>query len=116
VINRGNLQHDVFAPSRSGPRDSIISATPLEAALHKAGKCLRDAENSAKGTEWKVAIAGKLRQSVAAPYRWIAETLKMGHTLVRCEAMSHAKFSVQRTDPVQPPRWRFPSQQAPPGT
>ncbi len=51
----------------------------LEAALHEAGKCLRDAENSAKVSEWKVTIAGKLRQSVAAPYRWIAETLKMGH-------------------------------------
>jgi len=51
----------------------------LEAALHEAGKCLRDAENSAKGAEWKVAIAGKLRHSVAGLYRWIAETLKMDH-------------------------------------
>ena len=51
----------------------------LDAALNEAGKCLRDAQNSTKGADWKIAIAGKLRQSVAAPYRWIAENLNMGH-------------------------------------
>jgi hypothetical protein len=51
----------------------------LEAASHEAGKELCDAEHAAKGADWKVAIAGRLRQSVAAPYRWISATLKMGH-------------------------------------
>ena len=78
VINRGNLQHDVFATA--GAKHAFIVALG-EAAVHFGwrAKCLRDAENSAKGAEWKVAIAGNLRQSVAAPYRWIAETLNMGH-------------------------------------
>ncbi len=61
--------------------------------MHEAGKCLRDAENSAKGAEWKVAIAGKLRQSIAAPYRWIAETLKMGTGSVR----GHVSRQIQRS-------------------
>jgi len=75
--------HLVLLPEMSAPEISGWKAVcwqlALEAALHEAGKCLRDAENSAKVSEWKVTIAGKLRQSVAAPYRWIAETLKMGH-------------------------------------
>jgi len=70
--------------------------------LHEVGKCLRDAENSAKGVEWKVAVAGKLSQSVAAPYRWIAETLKMGNP-GSVRAKSHAIFSVQRADHVGQP-------------
>ena len=37
----------------------------LDAALDKTGKCLRDAQNSAKGAEWKIAIAG--RQTIRDP-------------------------------------------------
>ena len=51
----------------------------LDAALIEAGRSLADAESAAKGAGWKVAIARKLRTTVAAPYRWIATTLKMGH-------------------------------------
>ena len=78
---------------------------PFDAALHEMGKCLRDAQNSAKGAEWKIAIAGKLRQSVAAPYRWIAETLNIGHPgSVRGNV---ARLNQRSADPVQPPlrRW-----------
>jgi hypothetical protein len=153
VINRGNLQHDVFAtagtkhtflvtlgeaavqfgwrasafvvicnhyhlaletpepnlvagmhwlrsifairqtPKMSAPEIAELKSArwqqALEAALHETGKCLRDAENSAKGAEGKIAIAGKLRQSVAAPYHWIAETLKMGHPGSVCGHVSH---------------------------
>lgn len=75
--------HLALAPEMSAHEIADLKSArwqlALEAALHEMGKCLRDAENSAKGAAWKVAIAGKLRQSVAAPYRWIAATLKMGH-------------------------------------
>ncbi len=66
----------------------------LETALQEANKCLCDAENSAKGAEWKVTIAGKLRQSVAAPYRWIEETLKMGHP---GSVRGHGSRQIQRS-------------------
>ena len=81
------------APEISGWK-AVCWQLALEAALHEAGKCLRDAENSAKVSEWKVAIAGKLRQSVAAPYRWIAETLKMGHP---GSVRGHVSRQIQRS-------------------
>ena len=51
----------------------------LDAALNDAGKSLADAESAPKDAGWKVAISRNLRTSVAAPDRWIATTLKMGH-------------------------------------
>lgn len=75
--------HLALAPELSAPEIAELKSArwqrALEAALHEAGRSLRDAANAAKGAEWKVAIAGKLRQSVAAPYGWIAKTLNMGH-------------------------------------
>jgi len=49
----------------------------LDGALKTAGQSLADAESAPKGVGWKVAIARKLRTTVAAPDRWIATTLKM---------------------------------------
>ena len=72
-----------LAPEMSAPEIAELKSArwqrALEVALREAGKDLCDAGNSAKGADWKVAIAGRLRQSVAAPYRWIAATLNMGH-------------------------------------
>ena len=68
-------------PVRSGTLKDL-KPDPVQAAPSghpEAGKALCDAEHAAKGADWKVAIAGRLRQSVAAPYRWLAATLKMGH-------------------------------------
>jgi hypothetical protein len=50
----------------------------LDAARKEAGKSLADAESAPKGVGWKVAIARKLRTTVAAPDRRIATTFKMG--------------------------------------
>jgi len=90
--------HLALLPEMSAPEIAGLKAVrwqlALEAASQEAGKCLRDAENSAKGAEWKVAIAGKLRQSVAAPYRWIAETLKMDHP---GSARGHVSPQIQRS-------------------
>ena len=58
---------------------SALWERALQTALHETGKSAREVETSAKGADWKVAIAAKLRRSVAAPYRWIAEALHMGH-------------------------------------
>ncbi len=51
----------------------------LDAAFKEAGKSFADAESAPEGVGWKVAIARTLRTTVAAPYRWIATTLRMGH-------------------------------------
>jgi putative transposase len=75
--------HLALAPEMSAPEIAELKAArwqlALETALRAAGRNLRDAELSAKGAAWKIAIAAELRQSVAAPFRWIADTLKMGH-------------------------------------
>lgn len=51
----------------------------LDFALQASGKTLADAELAPKGAGWKIVIARSLRTKAAAPYRWIATTLKMGH-------------------------------------
>ena len=75
--------HLALAPEMSAPEIAELKSArwqhAREAALHEAGKGLGDARNSAKGADWKGAIAERLRRSVAAPYSWIAATLKMGH-------------------------------------
>lgn len=51
----------------------------LDAALKCAGKSLAEAASAPKGANWKISIARELRAKVAAPYRWIATALTMGH-------------------------------------
>jgi putative transposase len=50
----------------------------LETGLAESGKTLADAVGAPKGVPWKIALAVRLRKTVAAPYPWIAENLAMG--------------------------------------
>jgi REP element-mobilizing transposase RayT len=75
--------HLALAPEMSATEIAELRSArwqqALDAALQEAGKSLTDVESAPKGVGWKVAIARQLRTTVAAPYRWIAMTLKMGH-------------------------------------
>jgi len=51
----------------------------LEEKLEKIGKTLEEAKKSPKSAEWKVEIAGALRNQTTATNIWIAERLAMGH-------------------------------------
>lgn len=50
----------------------------LEAGLAQVGKTLDDAATAPKTIRWKLEVADRLRQKSAAPYSWIARTLRMG--------------------------------------
>ncbi|MGH7957616.1 MAG: transposase [Opitutaceae bacterium] len=75
--------HLALAPEMSAAEIADVKCArwqqALDAALEEAGKSLLDAKHAPKSIEWKVDIARKLRARVAAPYRWIAMTLTMGH-------------------------------------
>lgn len=51
----------------------------LHEKLEQAGKTMDDAKKSPKSTEWKVKIAGALREYTTATNLWIADRLAMGH-------------------------------------
>jgi len=50
----------------------------LEVGLAQIGQTLVSAATAPKTIRWKLELAYRLRQASAAPYSWIAETLKMG--------------------------------------
>ena len=53
----------------------------LERAMREAGKSECDRVADPPGSRWKIELAARLRRTVAAPYRWISEKLKMGSPL-----------------------------------
>ena len=50
----------------------------LELGLAQLGQTLNTAAAAPKTIRWKLELAYQLRQASAAPYSWIAKTLKMG--------------------------------------
>ena len=50
----------------------------LEIGLAQIGQTLDDAAAAPKTIHWKLQLAYRLRQASAAPYSWIAKTLRMG--------------------------------------
>ena len=53
----------------------------LARAMIARAKSERDVALDPKGARWKIELAAHLRHQVAAPYRWIAESLNMGSPL-----------------------------------
>jgi len=74
--------HLALAPDMSLPEQQELRIErwrhALELALREAGRSLAETERSPKGAAWKIAVARKLRHTVAPPYRWLAEVLGMG--------------------------------------
>ncbi len=50
----------------------------LESALQESGRTTAELASAQKSAPWKRALARKLRDAVAPPYRWLAEKLCMG--------------------------------------
>jgi len=50
----------------------------LESALQENGRTTAELASALKSAPWKRALARKLRDAVAPPYRWLAEKLCMG--------------------------------------
>lgn len=68
----------------------------LTKALRDCGHGESDLAQTLPSTPWKIAVAAKLRQQAAAPYRWIAQKLNLGNlntlrsNVRRWQAMHHA--------------------------
>lgn len=75
----------------------------LEQALRAQGRSMTDAAQSPKSAAWKVAIARQLRNTVAPPYRWLAQSLVMGR-LPPCVPMCGQRARVAGL----PPNRRMP--------
>lgn len=50
----------------------------LEQAMRAQGRSMTDAAQSPKSAAWKIAIARPLKNTVAPPYRRLAQSLAMG--------------------------------------
>jgi REP element-mobilizing transposase RayT len=66
----------------------------LDAALRHFGKCEADLLPLSASSRWKIEVAARLRQKVAAPYSWIARELRFGNlTTLRSRVR---RFEMQR--------------------
>ena len=71
--------HLALAPELSQAEvKELQSERALESALRESGRTTAELASALKSAPWKRALARKLRDAVAPPYRWLAEKLCMG--------------------------------------
>jgi hypothetical protein len=77
--------HLILDPSLATAEAREIKTTcwqdELNRVLQERAKTREDVAADPKGAHWKIEIASHLRQTVAAPYRWIAKALNTGSPL-----------------------------------